>query len=88
MTQTVNIITEYWESTFEDENSNPIGFKAKIDYCVHPDKPGYIIENLEVSILDFTTENQESIRESLRYLVSEFFHGARLEWNTEIKFKN
>jgi hypothetical protein len=81
------VTTELWESTFSDHHNNDIPFKAKIDWTVNKDSGGYRIEGFEIEILEFTTENPDSIKESIGYLVSGFFHGSRVEWATEIIFK-
>lgn len=79
--------TEKWNSTFEDHHNQPIPFIADITYTSNPDASGWIVEQMDVEVLEFTTENQDSIRESLGYLISEFFHNAKLVWNCTINFK-
>ena len=85
--KTINVKSEIWESTFQDCDYLSIGFKANVDWSVHPDKPGYIVENIEVQLLNPTDESESGIEESLRELITEFFHTKSLEYNCKFIVK-
>ncbi len=84
LTQPVKIITETWESTFRDTYGD-VPFKAELEYSRVDGK--ILIEFFEVEILGFTSENQDSVEESLRDLLPEFLGVKRVEWNCNITFK-
>lgn len=77
---------EKFTDVFQDELGSDIKFECRLVYTPDPDSFKHIINECVVTLIDWTSEGVESVKESIREVVVAYLN-AGVEWECNVEIE-